>query len=48
MEVEDVTRISLTTWGAAEQQGHLTIGDGLDNRGGRRDRERDFNFNEVV
>ncbi len=29
VEVEDVTGVSLTTWGTSEKEGHLTVGDGL-------------------
>lgn len=30
MQVEDISRISLTTRGTTEQQGHLTVGHSLD------------------
>ena len=29
VEVEDIAGVSLTTWGTSEQEGHLTVGDGL-------------------
>ena len=29
MEVEDVTRVGLTTGGTTEEEGHLTVSDGL-------------------
>jgi len=29
VKIEDITGISLTTWGTSEQQGHLTVSDGL-------------------
>ena len=29
VEIEDITGVGLTTWGTSEQEGHLTVGDGL-------------------
>jgi hypothetical protein len=29
VKIEDITGVSLTTWGTSEQQGHLTVSDGL-------------------
>jgi len=29
MEVEDITRVGLTSWGSSEKEGHLSVGDGL-------------------
>merc|ERR1712088_551365 len=29
VEVEDITGVSLTAWGTTEQEGHLSVGDGL-------------------
>ncbi len=29
MEVEDITRVGLATWGTTKQKRHLTVGDGL-------------------
>ena len=29
VEVEDIAGVSLTTWGTSEEEGHLTVGDGL-------------------
>ena len=29
MEIEDITRVSLTAWGTSQQQGHLSVGHGL-------------------
>ena len=29
MKVEDITGVSLTTWGTSQQKGHLPVGDGL-------------------
>jgi len=29
VKVEDITGVSLTTWGTTKQKGHLTVGDGL-------------------
>jgi len=29
VEIEDITGVGLTTWGTSEQEGHLTVSDGL-------------------
>jgi ATP-dependent Clp protease ATP-binding subunit ClpA len=29
VEIEDITGVSLTTWGTSEKQGHLTVSDSL-------------------